>query len=436
MRSRTDTGTLTAHVPTVLLNHLQQAPDEKVRSLEATVVFVDISGFTKLSERLARTGQEGAEQLTDTISACFSTLLAQAYAEGGVAAEVRRRRAALVVHGRGARARGLHRSAVAMRSTLRADRPRPRRREHDRAADVGRRSQRRVRHVPGRRIAPRVHRGRAGREHGRRAREPRRRRADPAQRADRRRLPERCRGARSDPASCSRVPRHRVPWLSRDAAAGAATSCRPMPVDRAAGAPARGAGASRASHGDRRVRAVRRARRARSPRRVPTSRPRRSRRSCARPRRRPTATRSACSAPTSPPTAASCSSAPARRARSATTRSGCCGRCATSSRPARELPVRVGVNRGHVFAGEVGPPYRRTYTVMGDVVNLAARLCAKAPWRAIYATEPACSTAPQTRFEPPPWRRSWSRGRRVRSRRSRSACAAAPPPPRRPSGCR
>ncbi len=42
------------------------------------------------------------------------------------------------------------------------------------------------------------------------------------------------------------------------------------------------------------------------------------------------------------------------------------------------LPVRIGVNTGHVFAGEVGAPWRRVYTVMGDAVNLAARLMAKA----------------------------------------------------------
>ena len=42
------------------------------------------------------------------------------------------------------------------------------------------------------------------------------------------------------------------------------------------------------------------------------------------------------------------------------------------------MPVRFGVNRGAVFVGEVGPPYRRTFTVMGDTVNLAARLMAKA----------------------------------------------------------
>lgn len=50
------------------------------------------------------------------------------------------------------------------------------------------------------------------------------------------------------------------------------------------------------------------------------------------------------------------------------------------------LPVAVGVNWGSVFAGEIGTPYRRTYTVMGDAVNLAARLMAKAPTGEAYAT--------------------------------------------------
>ncbi len=50
------------------------------------------------------------------------------------------------------------------------------------------------------------------------------------------------------------------------------------------------------------------------------------------------------------------------------------------------LPVSIGVNWGPVFSGEIGTPYRRTYTVMGDTVNLAARLMAKAPAGEIYAT--------------------------------------------------
>src|SRR5439155_25855247 len=50
------------------------------------------------------------------------------------------------------------------------------------------------------------------------------------------------------------------------------------------------------------------------------------------------------------------------------------------------LPIRIGVHRGAVFAGDIGPKYRRTYTVMGDAVNLTARLMAKAEPGKIYAT--------------------------------------------------
>jgi class 3 adenylate cyclase/tetratricopeptide (TPR) repeat protein len=58
-------------------------------------------------------------------------------------------------------------------------------------------------------------------------------------------------------------------------------------------------------------------------------------------------------------------------------------RIADSNTP---LELHFGVNRGHVFTGEVGTEFRSTYTVMGDTVNLAARLMAAAPAGAIYAT--------------------------------------------------
>ena len=63
----------------------------------------------------------------------------------------------------------------------------------------------------------------------------------------------------------------------------------------------------------------------------------------------------------------------------------------------RAIPVRIGVNRGSVFAGDIGPWYRRTYTVMGDAVNLAARLMAKAEPGQIYATADVLETS-GTRF--------------------------------------
>jgi class 3 adenylate cyclase/tetratricopeptide (TPR) repeat protein len=50
------------------------------------------------------------------------------------------------------------------------------------------------------------------------------------------------------------------------------------------------------------------------------------------------------------------------------------------------LDVKIGVNQGHVFAGEVGAEFRRTFTIMGDTVNLAARLMAAATPGALYAT--------------------------------------------------
>lgn len=51
-----------------------------------------------------------------------------------------------------------------------------------------------------------------------------------------------------------------------------------------------------------------------------------------------------------------------------------------------DLPVQIGVNWGPVFAGEIGPTYRRTFTVMGDTVNVAARLMGKASAGQILAT--------------------------------------------------
>jgi class 3 adenylate cyclase/tetratricopeptide (TPR) repeat protein len=62
------------------------------------------------------------------------------------------------------------------------------------------------------------------------------------------------------------------------------------------------------------------------------------------------------------------------------------------------LPVRIGVNRGHVFAGDIGTAFRRTFTVMGDTVNLAARLMAAAQPRSVYATAEVLERA-RTLFE-------------------------------------
>ena len=58
-------------------------PGADAPGARGTIAFVDISGFTKLSERLARLGKSGAEELTATIDTCFVALLDLAVANGG-----------------------------------------------------------------------------------------------------------------------------------------------------------------------------------------------------------------------------------------------------------------------------------------------------------------------------------------------------------------
>jgi class 3 adenylate cyclase/tetratricopeptide (TPR) repeat protein len=52
------------------------------------------------------------------------------------------------------------------------------------------------------------------------------------------------------------------------------------------------------------------------------------------------------------------------------------------------LPLRIGINRGAVFSGDFGPAFRRTYSVKGDAINLAARVMGKAsPGQALATLE-------------------------------------------------
>lgn len=60
----------------------------------------------------------------------------------------------------------------------------------------------------------------------------------------------------------------------------------------------------------------------------------------------------------------------------------------------RVFPIRVGVHRGHVFSGLIGPSYRQNFTVMGDAVNLTARLMAKAEPGQIIATPAIVDRSP------------------------------------------
>jgi class 3 adenylate cyclase/tetratricopeptide (TPR) repeat protein len=80
---RAETERLRPFVPRLAVEWLETTPEARVREVEGSMVFVDVSGFTKMSERLARRGKVGAEEVTDVIGDTFGTLLAEAYAFGG-----------------------------------------------------------------------------------------------------------------------------------------------------------------------------------------------------------------------------------------------------------------------------------------------------------------------------------------------------------------
>ena len=114
-----NSGKLDRYAPRGLLQRLVEDPAAPVKTLDGTVVFVDISGFTKLSERLARYGREGAEHLTDSINACFSALLADAYGRGGSLWKFGGDAMLLWFEGTGHAERACQ-AAIAMRRTLRS----------------------------------------------------------------------------------------------------------------------------------------------------------------------------------------------------------------------------------------------------------------------------------------------------------------------------
>ena len=77
-----DESVLLPYVPVLATTWLEESPEETSRVLEGTLAFVDISGFTSLTEKLAVRGKAGAEEMTGYLNETFAELLSIAYENG------------------------------------------------------------------------------------------------------------------------------------------------------------------------------------------------------------------------------------------------------------------------------------------------------------------------------------------------------------------
>jgi class 3 adenylate cyclase/tetratricopeptide (TPR) repeat protein len=74
---------LASYLAPTHLEWLATEPDRGHRRLEGSLLFADVSGFTGLGERLARRGRIGAEQLTEAINAVFGAMVTAIGSAGG-----------------------------------------------------------------------------------------------------------------------------------------------------------------------------------------------------------------------------------------------------------------------------------------------------------------------------------------------------------------
>ena len=80
--------TLACYVPSLILQRLAARPEPEwvgpgVECVSGAVLFSDVSGFTALTERLARQGPAGAEELGSLLNAYFSRLIGLIADHGG-----------------------------------------------------------------------------------------------------------------------------------------------------------------------------------------------------------------------------------------------------------------------------------------------------------------------------------------------------------------
>lgn len=112
-------GELVPFVPRLTLEWLKTDPELRWLEVDGTLAFIDISGFTAMSEKLSSSGRAGAEEVTEVMNATFSALLEIAYAEGGGLLKFGGDALLLLYQGEGHAPRAA-RAAFEMRRTLRA----------------------------------------------------------------------------------------------------------------------------------------------------------------------------------------------------------------------------------------------------------------------------------------------------------------------------
>src|SRR6478672_11086663 len=115
----TASAELVSFISRLTLAWLRDQPDATWREVDGTLAFIDISGFTAMSERLSRLGRAGAEEVTEVMNATFAALLAVAYAQGGGLLKFGGDALLLLYEGDDHAARAA-RAAFEMRRTLRA----------------------------------------------------------------------------------------------------------------------------------------------------------------------------------------------------------------------------------------------------------------------------------------------------------------------------
>jgi class 3 adenylate cyclase/tetratricopeptide (TPR) repeat protein len=106
------------YVPRPVIDWLRDEPDTAYRQVHGTLAFADISGFTTLTERLARRGKVGAEEMGDLLNSTFAQLLVPAYDYGAALIKWGGDAVLLLFDGDGHEARAC-RAAYEMQRTIR-----------------------------------------------------------------------------------------------------------------------------------------------------------------------------------------------------------------------------------------------------------------------------------------------------------------------------